>query len=243
MRQLHETEREDKAVKAWPCKHKRATVSNAIPEIAKEAEEEGPKFDQAERLQNQKMVRDGEARKMSGEERRLPAIIQRVEKKETKKKEKKADRKLSKGKHVKAGRKPSREERSMDVIMRQIAEMEREDKARINASQCPHQRVAATKGTFESIDASGGDSKDDVLREAPRLPIPTSTARGTPEARVLATRASSDQAHKRKREASLKSQQSKDRRGTEEEESTRENHTESTSQLRENRQTEACGIY
>ena len=164
----------------------------------------------------------------------MPAIIQRVQEKEIKMKDAKAGRKLSKVKHAKAGSELSREGRRMDVIMRQIVEMERKEKARINASQCSHQRAAATQGTRASIDASGGDSKDDMLPEATRLPcaargskIANSHEHGTrlasictPEARVLATRASSDQAHTRKREASLKSQQSKDRRVPEEEEST-----------------------
>ena len=114
----------------------------------------------------------------------------------------------------------------MDVIMRQIAEMERKEKARINASQGSHQRAAATKGTVTRKHRRIG-RRPQGRRAARGFKVANSHEHGTrlastctPEARVLATRASSDQAHKRKREASLKSQQSKDRRGTEEEEST-----------------------
>ena len=85
-------------------------------------------------------------------------------------------------------------------------------------------RATATKGTLESIDPSGGDSKDDMTPCAVTgSKVANSHEHVTrlasvypPEMRVL----SKEQAHKRKREASLKSQQHKTRRDTEEKEST-----------------------
>ena len=93
-----------------------STVPNDTPEIGKEAEEEGPKLDQAEEQKNKKLGRH-EARKVSGEDSRLPAITQRVQEKEIKKKDAKAGRTLKKEKHAKASNELSREERSMDVVM------------------------------------------------------------------------------------------------------------------------------
>jgi hypothetical protein len=79
-------------------------------------------------------------------------------------------------------------------------------------------RATATKETLESIHASGGDSNDDMTPcAASGSKVANShehdtrlAAIYTPEARALATQASLEQAHKRKREASLKSQQRKD---------------------------------
>ena len=78
-------------------------------------------------------------------------------------------------------------------------------------------RATATKETLESIHASGGDSKDDMTCAASGSKVANShehdtrlAAVYTPEASALATQASLEQAHKRKREASLKSQQRKD---------------------------------
>ena len=49
------------------------------PERGKEAEAAGPKLDQAERQRNKKLRRDGEARNLSREERKMTAIMRQIE--------------------------------------------------------------------------------------------------------------------------------------------------------------------
>ena len=49
------------------------------PERGKEAEAAGPKFGQAERQRNKKPRRDGEARNLSREERKMTAIMRQIE--------------------------------------------------------------------------------------------------------------------------------------------------------------------
>jgi hypothetical protein len=49
------------------------------PERGKEAEAVGPKLDQAERQRNKKLRRDGEARNLSREERKMTAIVRQIE--------------------------------------------------------------------------------------------------------------------------------------------------------------------
>ncbi len=48
-------------------------------ERGKEAVAAGPKLDQAERQSNKKLRRDGEARNLSGEERKMTAIMRQIE--------------------------------------------------------------------------------------------------------------------------------------------------------------------
>ncbi len=54
------------------------------PERGKEAEAAGPKLDQAERQRNKKLRRDGEARNLSREERKMTAIMRQIEEMEQK---------------------------------------------------------------------------------------------------------------------------------------------------------------
>ena len=49
------------------------------PERGKEAAAAGPKLDQAERQRNKKLRRDGKARNLSGEERKMTAIMRQIE--------------------------------------------------------------------------------------------------------------------------------------------------------------------
>ncbi len=49
------------------------------PERGKEAEAAGPKLDQAERQRNKKLRRDGEARNLSREERKITDIMRQIE--------------------------------------------------------------------------------------------------------------------------------------------------------------------
>ncbi len=56
------------------------------PERGKDAEAAGPKLDQPERQRNKKLRRDGAARNLSREERKMPAIMRQIE--EMQKKEK-----------------------------------------------------------------------------------------------------------------------------------------------------------
>ena len=60
------------------------------PERGKEAEAAGPKLDQAERQRNKKLRRDGEARNLSREERKMTAIMRQIEEMEQKEKAVKA---------------------------------------------------------------------------------------------------------------------------------------------------------
>ena len=48
------------------------------PERGKEAEAAGPKLDQDERQKNKKLRRDGEARNLSREERKMTAIMRQI---------------------------------------------------------------------------------------------------------------------------------------------------------------------
>ena len=48
------------------------------PERGKEAVAAGPKLDQAERQSNKKLRRDGEARNLSREERKMTAIMRQI---------------------------------------------------------------------------------------------------------------------------------------------------------------------
>ena len=54
------------------------------PERGKQAEAAGPKLDQAERQRNKKLRRDGEARNVSREERKMTAIMRQIEEMEQK---------------------------------------------------------------------------------------------------------------------------------------------------------------
>jgi hypothetical protein len=56
------------------------------PERGKEVEEAGPKLDQAERQRSKKLRRDGEARNLSREERKMTAIMRQIEEMEQKEK-------------------------------------------------------------------------------------------------------------------------------------------------------------
>jgi hypothetical protein len=56
------------------------------PERGKEAEAAGPKLDQAERQRTKKLRRDGEARNVSREERKMTAIMRQIEEMEQKEK-------------------------------------------------------------------------------------------------------------------------------------------------------------
>ena len=56
------------------------------PQRGKEAEAAGPKLDQAERQRNKKLRRDGEARSLSREERKMTAIMRQIEEMEQKEK-------------------------------------------------------------------------------------------------------------------------------------------------------------
>ncbi len=56
------------------------------PERGKEAEAAGPKLDQAERQRNKKLRRDGEARNLSRQERKMTAIMRQSEEMEQKEK-------------------------------------------------------------------------------------------------------------------------------------------------------------
>ncbi len=60
------------------------------PEGGKEAEAGGQKLDQAERQRNKKLRRDGEARNLSREERKITAIMRQIEEMEQKEKAVKA---------------------------------------------------------------------------------------------------------------------------------------------------------
>ena len=60
------------------------------PERDKGAETVGPKLDQTERKRNKKLRRDGEARKLSREERKMTAIMRQIEEMEQKEKAVKA---------------------------------------------------------------------------------------------------------------------------------------------------------
>ena len=60
------------------------------PERGKEAEAAGPKLDQAERQRNKKLRRDGEARNLSREERKMTASTRQIEEMEQKEKSFKA---------------------------------------------------------------------------------------------------------------------------------------------------------
>ena len=56
------------------------------PVRGKEAEAAGPKLDQAERQKNKKQRRDGEARSLSREERKMPVIMRQIEEMQQKEK-------------------------------------------------------------------------------------------------------------------------------------------------------------
>ena len=60
------------------------------PERGKEAEAAGPKLGQAERQRNKKLRRDGEARTLSREERKMTAIMRQIEEMEQQEKAVKA---------------------------------------------------------------------------------------------------------------------------------------------------------
>ena len=58
---------------------RRARHLRRRPERGKEAEAEGPKLDRAERQRNKKLRRDGEARNLSREERKVTVIMRQIE--------------------------------------------------------------------------------------------------------------------------------------------------------------------
>jgi hypothetical protein len=65
------------------------------PERGKEAEAAGPKLDHAERQRNKKLSRDGEARNLSQEERKMTVITRQIEETEQKASQQNEERKMS----------------------------------------------------------------------------------------------------------------------------------------------------
>jgi len=57
--------------------HKRSAPD--APDTSDEEEAAGPKFDQIERKGNKKLRRDGEARTLSREDRKMTAIMRQIE--------------------------------------------------------------------------------------------------------------------------------------------------------------------
>jgi hypothetical protein len=149
------------------------------PERGKDAEAAGPKLDQAERQRNKKLRRDGEARNLSREERKMPAIMRQIDEMEQKEKT------------VKAGPCSTQREASVGNVNEKVGEKRRFREAYDAVAG----ETAGQELRGEGGDGAGGEKLDSKRKKAANHKRDSFQGKGKEEAVEKRKRPSSEEGH------------------------------------------------